>query len=199
VWDDCSPFARVAEWADDAKVRLGDDGPQHSVKVRDSSRNSTLVLDRDCPHGDCIVGAITKYSGILRSLQTKRWELSLLSYLYPWLNKMFGDEEKESLMFHTHLIGDLHQPLHCGGRLADNAGEYIKTTFFDYYWEGYRMGFIVCRLPSWLENLLEDSLALVLACAYKRMTEVTETFLEQSVLAAREWIHPHHDCSSGRE
>jgi hypothetical protein len=71
--------------------------------------------DRDCaatPHGDCIVKAIARFRAVLADAGKPK------------------AERAEALVFLVHLVGDIHQPLHCAERNHDAGASTLKVTFF---------------------------------------------------------------------
>jgi hypothetical protein len=90
-------LASVSNWADQTRDRST--AAWHYVNLpRDS--NCVYVAQRDCPNGNCVVGALTA--------QVKR------------LGSSRGQDQLEALKYVVHLVGDLHQPLHAG--YADDRG-----------------------------------------------------------------------------
>jgi len=129
-----SPLAAVADWAD--RVRYTSQyhwtGPLHFIDVHNeeipggcpahepTANNILCKFDyhRDCENDMCVAGAITNYS-------------SYMSNFGRVLRRANNSDErrlKESLMFVTHFIGDIHQPLHCA-RKSDYGGNSIHVHF----------------------------------------------------------------------
>ncbi len=91
-------LASVASWAD--RIRDKNTAAWHYVNLpRDADCH--YLAARDCPGGDCVVGAL--------EAQVTR----LASNAAP-------AERLEALKWVVHLVGDLHQPLHVG--FADDRG-----------------------------------------------------------------------------
>jgi hypothetical protein len=61
----------------------------------------TYDAGRDCPGGQCVVGALERQLGLLKSASSDEKKLRALKYV-------------------VHLVGDVHQPLHAG--FADDRG-----------------------------------------------------------------------------
>jgi hypothetical protein len=74
--------------------------PQHFVNIPRSSR--AYSRQRDCPDGQCVTEAIIKYAGQLAD------------------NRLTDESRTQAFAWLCHLVGDLHQPLHCG--FADDRG-----------------------------------------------------------------------------
>ena len=124
-----SPLAAVADWAD--RVRYTKTyhwtTPLHFIDVHDADipgacpsqkpNGTTLCTfdyQRDCEEDMCVAGAIANYS----------------SHLALGASRLGGDSWrlKESLMFVTHFVGDIHQPLHCA-RKSDKGGNSFHVQF----------------------------------------------------------------------
>lgn len=95
-------LADVAAWADDVR----ENAPQsalakatvklHYVTFADSS--CRYDARRDCPDGQCVVGAVERYAAVLH-------------------DRTRSDTDRaEALRFLVHFVGDAHQPLHAGYR-----------------------------------------------------------------------------------
>mmetsp|Transcript_4583 Transcript_4583/g.6518 ORF Transcript_4583/g.6518 Transcript_4583/m.6518 type:complete len:353 (+) Transcript_4583:169-1227(+) len=135
--DDMSstPLGSVANWAD--KVRFTKfyswSTPLHYVDVRDDeiqggcpcdSPNTTVAsscyfdYDRDCVNDRCAVGGIVNYTNRLND-----------QYLNTFLRKQSDQyQNRVSLRFLTHFVGDLHQPLH-SARTSDKGGNSFHVHF----------------------------------------------------------------------
>jgi hypothetical protein len=88
----------ISTWADRTRDKVT--APWHYVNLpRDA--NCDYVAPRDCPGGDCVVGAI--------EAQVQR----LASNAAP-------AERLEALKYVVHFVGDVHQPLHAG--FGDDKG-----------------------------------------------------------------------------
>lgn len=107
-------LSQVANWADD----LRDVDPDlfrrtrrlHFVNFR--APDCVFTVPRDCPHGQCAVAAIAKYSALLA-------------------DRSRSDAERaEALAFLVHLVADVHQPLHADYR-PDHGGNDIQVR-----WDG---------------------------------------------------------------
>jgi hypothetical protein len=134
---DGSPLAAVADWADRVRytktyhwttplhfVDVQDDIINGGCPVIESGENTSCTFEypRDCKENMCVAGAIANYS----------------THLGEWGNSFFQGNSKndnsdkwrvkESLMFVTHFLGDIHQPLHCA-RKSDKGGNTIHVKF----------------------------------------------------------------------
>jgi hypothetical protein len=84
-------LASISMWADENRNRTT--GPWHYVNFpRDTC---TYDAQRDCPDGQCVVGAIDKQLAVLGSSASDEKRLNALKYV-------------------THFVADVHQPLHAG-------------------------------------------------------------------------------------
>lgn len=149
-----SPLAAVANWAD--KVRYTKQyywsTPLHYVDIRDdlviggcpsqpqpgSDSSCFFNYDRDCGNSFCAVGAIVNYTSRLMNLthfpftmheKDVRGKLRRVKSHGDGVD--YASKEwalKESLMFITHFVGDIHQPLH-SSRKSDKGGNTIIVHF----------------------------------------------------------------------
>ena len=91
-------LASIANWADTQRDR--DTGRWHYLNLpRDA--DCQYVAARDCPDGQCVLGAIQAQADRLGSTAPDLDRLEALKYL-------------------VHFVGDVHQPLHVG--YADDKG-----------------------------------------------------------------------------
>jgi hypothetical protein len=103
---------RATTWADEVKRSKGYagwSGPLHYSDAEDSPPTAcSYDYKRDCPDGNCVVGAIANYTQRLgcRNSQAVR---------------------EEAAKFLTHFLGDITQPLHLCGR--DKGGNEAKVKF----------------------------------------------------------------------
>lgn len=105
-------FVAECNWADEVKYRRSHawSRPWHYISTRDDS-GAPPELARDCPPAGCAVSAIVEMVGILRD-DPDSGRIGRL----------------EALRFLSHLVADLHQPLHAG-RADDLGGNTIDVTF----------------------------------------------------------------------
>jgi nuclease S1 len=90
-------LASISTWADETRNKTT--AAWHYVNFpRDTC---TFDAPRDCPDGQCIVGAIDKQLAVLASNASDEKRLVALKYI-------------------VHLVADVHQPLHAG--YADDRG-----------------------------------------------------------------------------
>lgn len=159
--------------------------PQHYVNIPRAASN--YDAERDCRGGLCITEAIKKYADQLGNEglpQEKRWRA------FAWL---------------CHLVGDLHQPLHCG-LAGDRGGNTIEVAFlgdemnlhqfWDYELIANRAGSteaLVCQLeasispaqgnrwnPEEVNGWTMESHNLALTRAYPPESEIDAAFADQS-------------------
>ena len=105
-------LAAIATWADHIKTDRPETRPWHYVDI--PFGQGDYDPGRDCVRpqpGDCLIGAL------------ERWHAVLLD---PTTDKQ---TKSEALKFIVHLIGDLHQPLHCIDH-GDRGGNDVVVTFF---------------------------------------------------------------------
>ena len=91
-------LASISTWADEH--RSPPTAPWHYVNFP-RGQPCAYLAERDCPGGNCVVGAIERQVAILRSDTNAELRLRALKYL-------------------VHFFGDVHQPLHAG--FGDDRG-----------------------------------------------------------------------------
>jgi len=102
-------LADVANDADQWRSSRPETSPWHYVNIPFPA--STYNARRDCPAGDCVIVAITRYRAILTDHnQTKAMR-------------------REALIFLVHFVADVHQPLHCIDN-HDRGGNDVEVIFF---------------------------------------------------------------------
>lgn len=102
------PLTAVATWADEQGLKSPKTRSWHFVDI---PLNSTdYDQRRDCPNNDCLVEVVKSFKNQLQYGKTKQERVDALKYL-------------------VHLVGDLHQPLHCANN-NDAGGNRVSVTFF---------------------------------------------------------------------
>lgn len=101
------PLTAVATWAEDQGARPAGSRRWHFVEI-------PLSVDRydqarHCPDNNCVVEKINTYKNQLSSKKQ--------------------NERIEALKYLVHLVGDLHQPLHCSDN-NDAGGNKTSVSFF---------------------------------------------------------------------
>ena len=84
----------LALWADEIRKERSESGPWHYLDIAPEA--TSLVMERDCPDGNCIAWKTREFIGIARLAMRKK------------------DELLEPIKYIIHFGGDLHQPLHLG-------------------------------------------------------------------------------------
>jgi len=105
--DPDGPLAAVSMWADRQSAVYREQAKWHFVAIPLSA--AAYDEKRDCADGNCIVVALNKKKMILESGGPR-------------------NERAEALKYVVHLVGDVHQPLHC----ADNdnrGGNMVQVKF----------------------------------------------------------------------
>jgi len=91
-------LAAIAPWADEIRADNGDLGQRskrwHYVNIPGADCN--YRPERDCPDGNCIIGAIEAQRAILADRSQPR------------------EARAQALKFVVHFLGDVHQPMHAG-------------------------------------------------------------------------------------
>ena len=105
--DPNGPLAAVGPWADRRGLANPEERKWHFVMIKlwDAAYNS----ERDCADGNCIVVKLEDKKNILQFNSDRRTRAEALKYV-------------------IHLVGDIHQPLHCIDN-NDNAGNSLLVKF----------------------------------------------------------------------
>ncbi len=107
--DGSATLADVASWADKVRETRRETGPWHFVDIPLSAPGYDAA--RDCPGNDCVVEQIAQFRQVLAdSKADQRFKVEALKWI-------------------VHLVGDLHQPLHCTDD-HDRGGNDLRLRFF---------------------------------------------------------------------
>uniref|UniRef100_A0A7S4MKC8 Aspergillus nuclease S(1) n=1 Tax=Odontella aurita TaxID=265563 RepID=A0A7S4MKC8_9STRA len=151
------------------------DDPPHYCVMRSAS-SCWVNYERDCKGDFCAIGAITNYTERLRkysSMSTSKHDL-----LRGSKSSSAGLYTKEALMFLTHFVGDIHQPLH-SSRGTDRGGNAIHVDFKDYHLYGGHHGLHIPRKDQWnLHAVWDDG---IINRAISLMYNSSENAFEASV------------------
>jgi hypothetical protein len=136
-----STLASISTWADERKNSTT--ARWHFINFPRTSCNYDHA--RDCPDGNCLLGAIDRQSNILKSEAPDLQRLQALKYL-------------------VHFIGDLHQPLHLG-YLDDRGGNqyqiqaYKRGSNLHALWDSGLIKFVSDDPQVWVDRLSTKPLA----------------------------------------
>ena len=104
-------LAGVANWADTLRnsdpERFKATARWHYINAQGGGCGFDLA--RDCPDGDCVVGAIEKQRAILADRSQPI------------------EARRDALKFIVHFVGDAHQPMHAGSR-TDSGGNRFQVS-----------------------------------------------------------------------
>jgi len=106
-------LASVATFADDIRNSQPSTKNFHFVDIQKDETD--YVPSRDCPQtakGDCVIAALERFKAQLLDSHTSK------------AKKQFA------LKFIVHLVGDMHQPLHCADN-HDRGGNDVNVRFFN--------------------------------------------------------------------
>jgi hypothetical protein len=139
--DPDGPLAAVSTWADRQRVVYADQASWHFVNIPLSQ--SAYDPNRDCPNNNCIVFQLNEKKKVLESNKPRQ-------------------ERAEALMYIVHLVGDIHQPLHCTDN-NDRGGNTVQVRF---------RGNVTNLHKFWDYDMIEDmtSSSTVLEYARKLMS-----------------------------
>lgn len=107
-------LAGISTWADELREHDPDLGRRsarwHYVNIGESG--CRFEPERDCPGGDCVIGAINAQAAILA-------------------DRGRSDAERlQALKFVVHFVGDVHQPMHAGFA-RDRGGNTVQVNLRD--------------------------------------------------------------------
>jgi nuclease S1 len=180
-WPDAVEDQTEWEWA----------APLHYVNIPRSA--ASYDAERDCPNGLCLTEAIKKYAAELANAQLP------------------NERREQAFGWLCHLVGDMHQPLHCGFA-DDRGGNTVEVIFagerinLHEFWDrqlilskaGSLPGLLVQAEPG-LERIHEnqwnpaevnawttESHGLAGSMAYPATPEISDTFEEESWLLVRQ-------------
>jgi hypothetical protein len=105
--DPDGPLAAVSMWADRQSINYREQARWHFVAIPLSA--ATYDEKRDCADGNCIVVALNKQKVILENGGPRK-------------------ERADALKYVVHLVGDVHQPLHCADN-DDRGGNLVQVKF----------------------------------------------------------------------
>lgn len=103
-----STMVSVSSWPDQIRRRRPETAPWHFVDIPIDKPG--LDMARDCPNGNCVIGAIAAMRAKLRDPATD------------------SKQRREALMFVIHFIADMHQPLHSSNN-SDRGGNDVHIVF----------------------------------------------------------------------
>ncbi|XP_057811875.1 endonuclease 2-like [Salvia miltiorrhiza] len=106
----------LCPWADTVKFRYPWSRPLHFINTPDhlcSYSYARDCIDKSGEKGFCLAGAINNYTNELLDYNKKKQQYNLT----------------ESLLFASHFMGDIHQPLHVGFT-SDKGGNTINVKWF---------------------------------------------------------------------
>lgn len=109
--DDNLSDGEFAGWADEIRRERRKTATYHYVNIPFGARE--YDAKRDDPDGHHIVVMISHFESVLADKTRPK------------------EERREALLFLVHLIGDLHQPLHCVDRNGDKGGNGRLVFFLD--------------------------------------------------------------------
>jgi hypothetical protein len=159
--------------------------PQHYINIPRSE--SEYDRERDCPDGICAPEAVKKYAGELAD------------------DRLPQQQRKEAFAWLCHVVGDMHQPLHCG--FGDDHGGNDVTVMVDdvemvlhQFWDRHLINTnsgSVCKLLEQMSPLLEaednnhwnpieadqwtnESRALAATISYPEEAQISAQFEQQS-------------------
>jgi len=110
-------LADVANYADDVRDQHPETYNYHfvDIPIDNNVNDDEYKPSRDCkmkPKGDCVLAALSRYRDKVLSPSST------------------PEQRADALKFIIHLVGDMHQPLHCAERNNDGGGGGVSVTWF---------------------------------------------------------------------
>ncbi|GLJ16573.1 hypothetical protein SUGI_0283770 [Cryptomeria japonica] len=109
-------LSSLCSWADEVKFKYPWSRPLHFINTPDSRCNYDYSRDCHSEEGEkdvCVAGAINNYTSQLTTYDTSDVKYNLT----------------EALLFLSHFMGDIHQPLHVG-YTGDKGGNTISVHWY---------------------------------------------------------------------
>ncbi len=179
-------LAGVANWAD--TLRSNDSwrhaGPWHYLNLPDL--RCDYRPQRDCPGGNCVIGAIEAQTRVLADASQPR------------------QKRIEALKFVVHFVGDVHQPMHAGLR-SDRGGNDFQISYNGDGWNLHSVwDSLILREPlqhdgGWrgMSKRLGSSTAALARNTLPPHSGAREWALESCALIGAESLYPsRHKISS---
>ncbi|GJN37592.1 hypothetical protein PR202_gb26565 [Eleusine coracana subsp. coracana] len=130
-------LSSLCSWADEIKFRYHWSSPLHYINTPDGLCNYNY--DRDCKDEDgvagrCVAGAINNYTSQLltygKSSESSKCNAPLVLQSSDFSTFLPStDNLTQALLFLSHFIGDIHQPLHVGFT-SDEGGNTIDVHWY---------------------------------------------------------------------
>ena len=126
--DDVS-LASVANFADEIRNSRPDTKQFHFVDIPLTENKYDAARDcRSTEEGDCVIAAIERFKQQLRD------------------SSLSKGRRRFALKFLVHLVGDMHQPLHCADNDNDRGGNDVKVVWFGESGKGINLHSVWDRL-----------------------------------------------------
>ncbi len=176
-------LADVAMWADEIKRGRPKTRPWHFIDINIHENPNPTDLSLYCPSGNCVTNQIGEWIKILKNPHNSQ------------------PQREEALKFIVHLVGDLHQPLHCSDD-NDKGGNDKKVRFFKRkvklhaLWDG-----VIERSdtedPIALARKLEDKISGQEVADWKKGNVANWTIESWGI--AKDVIYPHYRDHEGEK
>jgi len=176
-------LADVAMWADEIKWGRPKTRPWHFIDVNIHENPNPSDLSDYCPDGNCVTNQIGEWIKILKNPNNSQ------------------PQREEALKFIVHLVGDLHQPLHCSDD-NDKGGNDKKVRFFKRKVKLHALWDNVIESsgtedPVTLARKLEDKINGQEAAAWKKGNAANWAIESWSI--AKDVIYPHYRDHEGEK
>lgn len=206
-----SPLAQVSTWADYIRYVPGYDWttPLHYINVQEKSYQDKckafsddckFVYVRDCVHDYCVAGAIPNYTqqinGMTRTLEQSHVSVTKVRKTRNISRREILNRKKipscnldaEALMFVTHFVGDIHQPLHVS-RQGDYGGNSIHVYFPTREVLERQPGYIYTNLHKvWDEDIIYRVLKDAFEHSEEKFYEAVQQYIKENVAEIDSWL-----------
>ncbi|HZH42833.1 MAG TPA: S1/P1 nuclease, partial [Lysobacter sp.] len=132
------------------------------------------VPERDCPNGDCVVGAVERQRAILADRSQPH------------------EARRDALKFLVHFVGDMHQPMHAGNRNDKGGNDFqisLRTPIEPeaYARTRYKDGVMGTNLHSIWDYYVLRSLGLELPAYARRLDALPWPPADTAMSAPAAW------------
>nr|WP_255626599.1 S1/P1 nuclease [Phyllobacterium sp. KW56] len=133
-------LASISSWADDYKFVFGGEKTRRwhfvDIDIAQDGGGTPANCEKQA-EGDCITAALTREVNVLTDASASM------------------SARESALKFVVHLIGDIHQPLHCAERNNDGGGNGLAVTFQGKGPDGKPLNDEISFHKLWDETLIE--------------------------------------------
>lgn len=207
-----SPLAQVSTWADYIRYIPGYDWttPLHYINIPEKSYQDKckafsddceFVYVRDCVNNYCVAGAIPNYTQQISGMMKRTLEQSHVSVTAIRKTRNISRREilkvktspscnmdTEALMFVTHFVGDIHQPLHVS-RQGDYGGNSIHVYFPTKAMLERQPGYVYTNLHKvWDDDIIHRVLKEAFEESEEKFYEAVQQYIKENFADIDSWL-----------